>query len=62
MESGKVRSVLAILLVGLGLALSSCVVYDAPPYYVDRGPPGHWHKPHGGWHDNGWHGRREGWR
>lgn len=59
MECGKMRASVAALFVGIGLTLSSCVVYDPVPYYVERGE-GRWHKPHKGWHDNGLHRGHEG--
>ncbi len=37
------RTIASILLLGVGLALASCVVYEEPGYYGHRG---------GGWHDH----------
>lgn len=42
MKYGVMRAIIGVLLLVIGLALSSCVVYEEP---------GHWHGDHG-WHDH----------
>lgn len=43
MKIGAVRAVLVMLLLAVGLSLSSCVVYEEP------------YRGGGHWHDHDWH-------